>query len=120
MYAGLAPWDPALRRPLEHALWWACASRGCTGAARGSLGARRRGRPQRLGCGPNARGRKPREYRVKLLEPPLAGKDHLVLIITPRPDGRLDADLHLKSRFGFDLATVVGHFEAQSIPPTPP
>ncbi|MFM8345733.1 MAG: hypothetical protein ACKOB5_14715 [Betaproteobacteria bacterium] len=50
----------------------------------------------------------------------MAGKDHLVLIITPRPDGRLDADLHLKSRFGFDLATVVGHFEAQSIPPTPP
>lgn len=55
------------------------------------------------------------EYRIKLMgaAPPLAGKDHLVLIITPRTDGRLDADFHLKSRFGLDLGMAVGHFDAR-------
>ena len=62
------------------------------------------------------------EYRLKLLgaTPVLEGKDHLILIISLRADGRLDADFHLKARFGLDLGMAVGHFDAQAVPKTPP
>lgn len=41
---------------------------------------------------------------------------HLVLIVTRHSDGRLDADFHLKSRFGFDPAMRVGHLDVQRAP----
>lgn len=64
------------------------------------------------------------EYRIRLNRPvhahPDLGKDHLIVIITRRdgPDGPvLDADFHLKSRFGFDPTLRVGHFDAVRVVP---
>ncbi len=53
------------------------------------------------------------EGRVKDVE----GLDqtHLVVLVTPRPGGALDADFHLKSRFGFDAAMRVGHFDVKRV-----
>lgn len=40
-------------------------------------------------------------------------KSHLVILVTPRPAGALDADFHLKSRFGFDPTMRVGHLDVR-------
>lgn len=56
------------------------------------------------------------EYRVRLSRPvhdhPDLKKDHLLIIVTLSPGPGLDADFHLKSRFGFDPTMRVGHFDA--------
>lgn len=56
------------------------------------------------------------EYRVRLDRPvhehPDLKKDHLLIIVTLSPASGLDADFHLKSRFGFDPTIRVGHFDA--------
>lgn len=39
--------------------------------------------------------------------------NHLVIIATIRPGAGLDADFHLKKRFGFDPAMLVGHFDVK-------
>lgn len=41
--------------------------------------------------------------------------NHLVVLVTPRPETGLDADFHLKTRFGFDPAMLVGHFDVRRI-----
>lgn len=41
------------------------------------------------------------------------GLDRLVIIVTINPERVLDADFHLKRRFGFDPAMVVGHFDVE-------
>lgn len=55
------------------------------------------------------------EYRILLdgfvKDLPELRKSHLVVIVTLRKDGQLDADFHLKSRFGFDPTMRVGHFD---------
>ena len=39
--------------------------------------------------------------------------NHLVIIVTLKPGASLDADFHLKTRFGFDTAMLVGHFDVK-------
>lgn len=61
------------------------------------------------------------EYRF-VLDQPVSGhvalaKSHLIVIVTIDVRGDLDADFHLKSRFGFDISMRVGHFDAKRITP---
>lgn len=59
------------------------------------------------------------EYRIvlegRVKDLPGLDKSHLVVLLTPRPGGALDADFHLKSRFGFDPSMRVGHFDVKRI-----
>ena len=64
---------------------------------------------------PASRSARRVEYRVLLSTPVHPGLDasarHLVVIVTPHPAAQLDAEFHLKRRFGFDPAMLVGHFD---------
>jgi|CXWL01.1.fsa_nt_gi hypothetical protein len=42
-------------------------------------------------------------------------RSHLVIIITTGAASTLDADFHLKSRFGLDPGMLVGHFDVAAI-----
>ena len=54
------------------------------------------------------------EYRITLNKPVRdiaeLNKLRMVVIVSRGPAGALDADFHLKSRFGFDHSIRVGHF----------
>jgi hypothetical protein len=47
---------------------------------------------------------------------PARGKDHMVVLITKTGADRLSADIHLKSRFGFDPSMHPGALEAVRMP----
>jgi hypothetical protein len=55
------------------------------------------------------------EYRIVLTRPvkdlPKLKKSHMIVIVTRSADDKLDADFHLKSRFGFDPTMQVGHMD---------
>jgi hypothetical protein len=58
-------------------------------------------------------------YRVVLVgtvkDMPQLNKSHLVLIVTRPVSGTLDADFHLKARFGFDPTMRVGHLDVRRL-----
>lgn len=39
--------------------------------------------------------------------------NHLIIIVTLKPGAELDADFHLKKRFGIDPDMLVGHFDVK-------
>jgi hypothetical protein len=68
---------------------------------------------------PKARTSRRVEYQVVL-----SGRVHkalnedlyfLIIILTVKPDAALDADFHLKKRFGLDPAMLVGHFDVRRV-----
>ncbi|MFA6312979.1 MAG: hypothetical protein WCV99_13665 [Sterolibacterium sp.] len=57
------------------------------------------------------------EYHVALegsiRDLPQLKKSHMIVIVTRNAKDDLDADFHLKSRFGFDPTMQVGHMEVK-------
>lgn len=57
------------------------------------------------------------EYAIRLGAEVKAGirRQHLIVIVSPGNAATLDADFHLKSRFGFDPGMHVGHFDVKPV-----
>lgn len=68
---------------------------------------------------PHSKSPKKLMYRVLLPRPVRdldeLRKDHMIIIVTLGAGVTLDADFHLKSRFGFDPTMRAGHFDAKRV-----